>query len=188
MNTSTIEKILLISLFIMMVLLIWKYLEEQETYNRVPLSNNNYITNHTEFSFLDTTLSVTLDAAEISGVSVIIKNLSPDVRSQFEETTGGVHLQAAIIGRGNQYIIYVYNINRMNAIRTISHETIHLMQYRSDRIQILSDSKVLWEGDTLTKETIYNIPYQFRPWEKEAFDGEGGLSEKVETILYGKNM
>lgn len=188
MNTSTIEKIILVALFLIILLLIWKYMGQQETYNQVPLSNNNYITNHTEFSFLDTTLSVTLDAAEISGVSVIVKDLSSDVRIQFAETTGGVDLQAAIIGRGNQYIMYVYRLDRINAIRTISHETIHLMQYRSGRIDILSDSKILWEGDTLTKETIYNIPYQFRPWEKEAFDGEGVLSDKVEKILYGKNM
>ena len=62
------------------------------------------------------------------------------------------------------------------------------MQYRSARLTVLPPDRVIWEDDTLTSDDIYNIPYVDRPWEREAFDGEDGLSDKMEQILYGKNM
>ena len=185
---KSFNKILAIFLLIMVVLLIWKAIQEQVPYNVVSLSGDNYITNQTEYNFADTTLAVALDIAEVKGVSVIMKELTAELREKFRQENTGVELNAAIFGVGNQYILYVSKLTRRESLKVMAHEVIHLMQYRSKRLQVLPPKTIVWESDTITTDKLYDIPYGQRPWEREAFDGEDGLTDKMEEILYGKNM
>lgn len=182
------KTLIFFGLFLLMViLLVLKFRQEAVPYNKVNLSHHNIIHNKTEYTFLDTTLSVTLDFAKVQGVTIIVRDLTPEIREEFSNSNSGVELQAALVGKGSQYILYVYRLNRINSLVTIAHEVIHLMQYRSGRIQLIDPTQISWEGDTISMDRIYNIPYSERPWEKEAFDGETALSEKVERVLYGNN-
>lgn len=183
-----LNKILALIGIALLILMLWKSFYANEPYNIVQIRNVNNITNQTNLEFIDTTLAVGLDIAGISGVNVIIKELTPQVRHNFQKNNVNVELYAAIIGTRSQFILYVRDMNRTDAIGTIAHEVIHLMQYHSGRLVIFPPKEIIWEGDTLTPDDIYNIPYSNRPWEREAFDGEDGLSDKMYEILYGKNM
>jgi len=185
---KSFNKILAIFLLIMVVLLIWKSYQEQIPYNVIPKYTENQIYNQTDFKYADTVLSLALHLAEVRGVSVVIKELTPEIREKFKEQNTGVELHAAIIGGGSQYILYVYQLTRRDALKVMAHEVIHLMQYNSGRLQLLPPDNIVWESDTLKTYNLYNIPYAERPWEREAFDGEDGLTDKMEEILYGKNM
>jgi hypothetical protein len=186
--SKSFNKILVIVLVIMLILVFWKWFEDNRTYNKISLQTNNLIHNQSPFEYADTVLSVALQIAKVDGVSVIIKELTPDIRNRFEEENAGIELNAAVIGRGSQYIVYVHGLTHRDALIVMAHETIHIIQYRSGRLQILSPKSILWETDTLTSHNVQNMPYVDRPWEREAFDGESGLASKMEQILYGKNM
>lgn len=183
-----LNKILAVFAIILIIVMIWKSFYANEPYNTIDISRENHITNQTGLAFIDTTLAVGLDIAGVRGVSVIIKELTPQVRHNFQKNNVNVELYAAIIGTRSQFILYVRDMNRLDAITTIAHEVIHLIQYRTGRLEILPPKEIRWVGDTLTSEDIYNIPYADRPWEREAFDGEDGLADKMEEILYGKNI
>lgn len=184
MSQRVINILSVVVLLIMLILFIGKYLQTETPYNRIELSTNNIIKNESQFSFVDTTLSVALDVAEVRGVYVLVRDLTSDIRQRFSEQNQGVDLQATIIGRGNQYILYVYKLDRIDALKTISHEVIHLMQYHSGRLQIISPTQIIWQNDTLSDTDLYNIRYISRPWEIEAFDNEATLQKKIEKILY----
>jgi hypothetical protein len=185
---KSFNKIIAILLLIVVGLLIWKAFQEQIPYNIVSLSGDNYITNQTEYHFADTALAVALDIAEVKGVSVIIRELTSDLREKFREDNTVVELNAAIFGGGNQYLLYVSKLTRRESLKVMAHEVIHLMQYRSKRLQVLPPKTIIWESDTITSDRLYDIPYGQRPWEREAFDGEDGLASQMDEILYGKNM
>ena len=183
-----LNKILAVILLIILVVLIWKSYKAQEPYSPVPLSGNNFVVNQTEYVWADTTVSVALDIAGVEGVTVVIKDLTPEMRNRFRDDNVGVELNAAIVGSGNQYLLYVYRLNRLDASKVVAHEIIHLLQYRSGRLKILPPKNIVWEGDTISADRLYSIQYSERGWEREAFDGEDGLANKMDEILYGKNM
>lgn len=190
-NNMSPRVIAILSVFLLVfivILFVTKYYQTQTPYNKVQLSGNNIIRNESQFSFIDTTLSVGLDVVNVGGTYILVRDLTSDIRASFSEHNPGVELQATIIGRGNQYILYVYKLDRVNAIQTIAHELIHLTQYHSGRLQIVSPTRIVWERDTLTTEQLYNIQYTQRPWEIEAFGAEGAIASNINKILYGKNM
>lgn len=182
------NKIIAIVGIILLILFLWKAFSTEEPYNKVVLLHANNILNETGMTYIDTTVSVGLNAAGVVGANVIIKELTPEVMGKFNQDQLGVELYGAIVGSRYNFILYIRDVSRFEAVKIVAHEIIHLMQYRSARLMVLPPDRVIWEDDTLTSDDIYNIPYVDRPWEREAFDGEDGLSDKMEQILYGKNM
>lgn len=54
----------------------------------------------------------------------------------------------------------------------LSHEMVHLSQYTTGRLWLnLNTGAVMWEGKIYSS----TVPYEERPWEKEAFDRQRRL-------------
>ncbi len=65
----------------------------------------------------------------------------------------------------------------LTKIITLAHELVHVSQYVTGRLAMFVDASgttVMWEGESLGDFTL--IPYQARPWEKEAFAMERDLA------------
>ena len=58
---------------------------------------------------------------------------------------------------------------------------IHLEQYTSKRLVLLNNGLVNWKGNEIV---VLDYQYNDRPWEIEAFDGQGDLQKRIENILY----
>ena len=152
--------------------------QEQMYFKKVTLSHNNIITNKTSKSFLDTLVSKGLDVLGLKGEFVMIKTMDPSIKGSLGD---GLELRACIIGRDNQYVIYIDDLNREESLTILSHELIHLQQYSSDRLIRMEDHFIMFNGE------VYNIDqiiYKDRPWEIEAFNKQNDLKIKLENILY----
>jgi hypothetical protein len=176
-NKSTI--IISIVVLLLLSLLIYLVTRPEEKFNIIELSNKNFVSNRGSRTYLDTIVQVGLDKLGIEGETVMVKEqpVQRDLGDEFES-------EAYIIYQKGQSIIFMKpNINRLKAIEIISHELIHLEQYRTDRLQILKGGYVCWENDTID---ITTTPYDKRPWEDEAFNYGPLLEEDIKKVLYTK--
>ena len=164
-------------LLLLVALAIFLSIKPEKTFNVIELSNKNLVSNRGSKTYLDTIVQVGLDQMGIEGETVIVKEqpVARDLGDEFES-------EAYIIYQKGQSINFITpRINRMSAIEIISHELIHLEQYRKDRLQILKGGYVCWENDTID---ITTTPYDKRPWEDEAFNYGPLLEEDIKLILY----
>lgn len=169
------NKILLVVLALLLI--VGLYLinkNSNKPYNKVVLSKENHITNLTNTVYLDTIVSVGLSKLKQSNVFVLILPLTQKQIDLFSENG---ELRAQIVGKGGNYIIFVADLTRSEAITVISHELIHLTQYRSGRLKISTDG-VIWE-DKLIGDLLYNK----RPWEIDAFSKQKKLSDEITKVL-----
>ena len=181
--TSKQKLLILIAFLIILDIIIWFATRPPVYYNDVVLSEVNNIKNETEMKYMDTVISVGLDKENISGVSVIIKNLSEPVKEKFH-VESGLDLQAAIIGNETQFILYVTDMGRKACIIPLAHELVHLHQYNSGEFKILTPKSIRWKGVELSDSVVVSIPYQEREWEKIAFQMESSLGKLIEKELY----
>lgn len=175
-NKWTIGFVIFALILFLLVILLSK---EEETFNVIELSNKNLVSNRGSKTYLDTIVQVGLDQLGIEGETVIVKEqpVARDLGDEFES-------EAYIIYQQGQSIIFITpRINRISAIEIISHELIHLEQYRTERLQILKGGYVCWENDTID---ITTTPYDKRPWEDEAFNYGPLLEEDIKKVLYNK--
>lgn len=180
---STTLKIMAVVLLILLILIFWDSYNSNIPYNTVSIDSDNNIVNKTEQRYLDTALLVALNEAQISGVTVVIEELTSTIREQFRQF-GDIHLSAAVVGNGKQFILFVDRFSHKGALTPISHEVIHIMQYHSGRLKSVPDYGVVWEKDTISYDVLRATDYRERPWEMEAFEGEDGLKEKIQKVLY----
>lgn len=169
------NKILLIILAILLI--VGLYLlnkNSNKPYNKVVLSKENNITNLTNTVYLDTIVNVGLSKLKQSNVFVLILPLTQRQIDLFSENG---ELKAQIVGKDNNYIIFVSDLTRSESIAVISHELIHLTQYRSGRL-LLTTKGVVWED-----KLMGNLSYDKRPWEIEAFCSQKNLSNEIEKVL-----
>ena len=162
---------------ISLVFLAIYFAKKEEPFNVIELSNKNLVSNRGSRTYLDTIVQVGLDKMGIEGEVVMVKEQvqERDLGDEFES-------EAYIIYQQGQSIIFMRpNVNRLKAIEIISHELIHLEQYRTERLQILKGGYVCWENDTID---ITITPYDKRPWEDEAFNYGPLLEEDIKSILY----
>lgn len=173
------KNILLIVLAIIILVGIILLATRKETTFRTYTSlNNNYIQNFVESkTYLDTIVMVGLDKLGINGYSVHIRPQTKGFKIDDEFTT-----EAFILGNEYQSAIYTKeSLNRYTAIKILSHELIHLDQYRSGKIKRVGTTGVEWDGELI--EDITLIPYQEREWEKEAFDKGRDLEKEIRKEL-----
>ena len=153
---------------------------KEEIFNRIDIQTTNMVTNRTDRDYLDTIFYVGLNEMNLDSIAITIRQISPDVQALFDSE---LQLKAHIIGKGNQYIIFVDKMGRDEAIKVLSHELIHLKQYYTKKL-ILEKDKVYWDGKEMYQNEINEIEYKRRPWEAEAFAGQRGLEDKIREILY----
>ncbi len=153
---------------------------KEQTFNRIDIETTNMVANRTDRDYLDSIVYVGLNELNLDSVAITIRQISPDVQAMFDSES---QLKAHIIGKGNQYIIFVDEMGRDEAIKVLSHELIHLKQYYTKKL-ILEKDKVYWDGEEIYQREINETEYQRRPWEAEAFAGQRGLENKIREILY----
>lgn len=153
---------------------------KEQTFNRIDIQTTNMVSNRTDRDYLDSIVYVGLNEMHLDSVAITIRQISPDVQAMFDSES---QLKAHIIGKGNQYIIFVDEMGRDEAIKVLSHELIHLKQYYTKKL-ILEKDKVYWDGEEIYQREINETEYQRRPWEAEAFAGQRGLENKIREILY----
>ena len=153
---------------------------KEQTFNRIDIETTNLIANRTDRNYLDSIVYVGLNGLNLDSVAVTIRQISPEVQAMFDSNS---QLKAHIIGKGKQYIIFVDEMSRDEAIKVLSHELIHLKQYYTKKL-ILEKDKVIWDGRVVYQNEINETKYEQRPWEAEAFAGQRGLETKIREILY----
>jgi len=185
-NTALRRKKLIIIIVVAIILsgIIWFFslMRDEHFYNKIENTNDNYVLNQTSYLYMDTVVYVGLAELGIRNKFIVIKPLDGHTIMSTSDDDN-LTLEAAIIGNGTQFVIYVSKMNREKSIRVLSHELIHLKQY-ADRKLIITDSSILWNGVNLPFHVLYDIKYIDRPWEMEAFGYGAILNEKVKYTLY----
>jgi predicted metallopeptidase len=152
----------------------------EQTFNRIDIQTTNMVSNRTDTDYLDSIVYVGLNEMNLDSIAITIRQISPEVQAMFDSES---QLKAHIIGKENQYIIFVDEMSRDEAIKVLSHELIHLKQYYTKKL-ILEKDKVYWDGEEIYQREINETEYERRPWEAEAFAGQRGLENKIREILY----
>lgn len=169
--------LIVVILLLLLSFVVYLALKPEEKFKTIDLSNKNLVTNRGSKTYLDTIVQVGLDKLGIEGHTLMVKE-----QPSSKDLGDGFKSQAYIIYGNNQSIVFINkNINRLKAIKIISHELIHLSQYMTGRLQVIKNGYVVWERDTLH---LPSIPYNERPWEIEAFNYGPLLEEDIKSILY----
>lgn len=163
------------TLLIAIYLLFVSAISKDKFYNEIQLSHSNKVANYTEMKFIDTALSVALDKKDIRNQTIVVNKLSQETKDNF-----GGNLEAMVVHSNSVFYIFTDEVSHKEAINMLSHEVIHIKQYLDKRL-IVIDKQVIWENEHLNHEMI---PYEYRPWEIEAFDEQSELSEQVSQELY----
>ena len=177
------KKIIIIVLIILFLGFIIFYLNrynKTEYFKPIELTENNSIVNTTKQNYMDTIVSVGLDMIKVKNNYITIRDMPDDIKNNFNNQNN-MDLTASIIGADDQYIIYINNVDRITAIKSLSHELIHLQQYYSGKLRVIEAGVVMWNGKEIN---VLDIPYNDRPWEIEAFQGQTDLERKIIETLY----
>lgn len=149
--------------------------DREEYFNQVELSGNNSIVNTLDrVHYYDTILSVGMDGAGLSGVTVVINDMTDAARNQFNG-----ELKAHIRLFNGVYYLFVGALDRGEAIQVIAHEIVHIQQYQSGEL-VYENGEVRWQGEVYTLEE----EYERRPWERDAFDKQSAVEASILNILY----
>lgn len=151
--------------------------QENRYFNQVDLleSYGNTITNNQLPSYYDTILSVGLSSQGVMGTYVVIGQLSDAAKEQFDG-----ELKAHVRFYNGVHYLFINEMDRVDAIKVISHEIIHIYQYNSGQL-FYENGEITWNYE---KYDLSELEYDNRPWEKDAFDKETDLSNKILQILY----
>ena len=156
--------------------------KEEEFLDTIEIESNNIVTNRTDNEYYDNIVEVGLYELGIDCVYVRINDITDQAKRNFGID---VELRAHIIGRGNQYTIWIDEMGQDESIKVLSHELIHLEQYRNREI-VLEEYYVVWRGINYTYGDIERMDYLKRPWEIDAINKSKKLRESMEGILYGR--
>jgi predicted metallopeptidase len=144
------------------------------------LSENNSIVNFSKYQYVDTVVSIGLDVLNIKDNYVTIRDVPEQIVDNFKKQND-MDLGASIIGANDQYIIYINEMSRTTSTKIISHELIHMKQYDSGRLRVIGSGVVMWDEKEMN---VLSVPYNDRPWEKEAFQNQNDLEKKIKERLY----
>jgi pyruvate/oxaloacetate carboxyltransferase len=151
------------------------------TYKKIPLSDRNLIWTTTEWSYLDTIVSVGMDELGIKDMEVLIQHMDERIKSKFEEGSDDVQLKAYVSQWLRGYVISVaVDLGRDDAIDIMSHELIHLVQYEDSSLVVGEGTEVIWGG---ARYDILHTPYNERPWERAAFRKQKELADKIRAKI-----
>jgi hypothetical protein len=171
--------------FLLIGVLIWWVAQtpapKPVTFKPVVLSERNLIWTTTEWSYLDTIISVGMDELGIENTEVLTQEMNERIKNKFEESSEGIELKAYVAPWVRGYVICVAgDLGRDAAIDVISHELIHLVQYADSSLVVEDGTEVIWLG---AKYDILHIPYDERPWEKAAFRKHPELARKIRAKI-----
>lgn len=177
MKTKT-KLILIVSLILIAIGLLSLLINSnnEDYFNPIELSLNNYVTNNGLPKYLDTIITVSLDVANVQGINLVLDKISSEAQNQFSGGDLKAHMRYAY----NHFYLFTDDYGRDESIEIFSHEVIHVQQYFSNDL-VYDGVKVYWKGEEFD---LNEIEYSDRPWEKEAFEKQGEISKQVKNILY----
>ena len=177
-NKKLIITIILLSLSLIGFIIYELLTTEEKYFKHFSLGNENTIINTIENKpYLDTIAHIYLSYLGIDSTLLILKELEKGFTSKNMED---VDIKAKIQNKGKQYIIWISNVSKEEAIKILSHEFVHFNQYYTKRLKI--DSKeIYWEGKLFNH---FEYSYKNYPWEIEAFSLQNTYYKDVLTILY----
>ena len=179
MKKNNLFIILGVLLFLIIILLVYLGNKEGKAFNRVTLdTNKNYVLNTTEYDYYDTIIHIGLIELGYEGIDITVAPLSEKARENFRNSGGDLH--AHLREKDGKYYLFILPSSKEQSITIISHELIHLTQYHTKKL-IYENGVITWEG---RQYGVEEINYNIRPWEEEAFQLEGGLSNQISKILY----
>ena len=158
--------------------------QSQEVYFKPEaFSNKNNILNVTEPKYLDTIVSVGLDVLGVESTFISISHLPENIKDQFGFANPDTQLQAFILSDDSDlFRIYFDKIDKETAITVMSHELIHLKQYYDSKLKV--DLKAQTAEFMGKSYNLQEIPYAERPWEKDAYDNQNDVANKLKKRLY----
>jgi hypothetical protein len=165
-------------ILIILYFLIFKTNSEEKPFNQIQLTENNFIYNEKFPTYYDTILMVAMDEAELAGFNVMLRELTDGAKSQFDGD-----LKAHIRYQNDDFYLFTGKMSKNEAIEVLSHEVIHMLQYRSGNLSY-TNGKVTWMGEVLD---LNSKEYEQRPWEVEAFQKQSQLMGMVKESLWGDN-
>ena len=164
---------------ILIILLVYLRTKEEKPFNRVVLNTQvNFVTNSTEYDYYDTIIHVGLQELGLEGIDISVSVLSETARQNFREAGGDLY--AHIRENNGKYYLFILPSSKSQSITIIAHELIHLTQYHTKKLRYQNET-INWQGQDYG---VDEISYNIRPWEEEAFQQEGELSNKISKILY----
>jgi hypothetical protein len=174
MKNNIVKIVVGVLLLIILYFLIFKTNSEDKPFNQIQLTENNFIYNEKFPTYYDTILMVAMDKAELAGFNVMLRELTDGAKSQFDG-----ELKAHIRYDNDDFYIFIGKMDRNEAIEVLSHEVIHMLQYRSGNLSY-TNGKVTWMGEVLD---LNSKEYEERPWEVEAFQKQSQLIGMVKESL-----
>lgn len=144
-------------------------------FNHVTLPEKNSVTVSTDLpDFYDTIIKVGLGGADLAGLDLLVIPIGEQNRED------GV--LAHVKKFGGRYYLFISVLDRRDAIEVIGHEVWHVIQYDSGELAYdYSTGAVRWEGADYYNEAI---PYEERPWERDAFVNGPVISSRIERELW----
>lgn len=96
-------------------------------------------------------------------------------------STKDVDLQALLtkLPMDHTYTLYLHTFPTTSVETILVHEMIHLDQYERGDLKELGNGKFIWKG----VEYDASMPYDKRPWEKEAFAKQTKILKQVKQIF-----
>ena len=156
---------------------------KEETFLPLDMTSTNLISNRTDKPYLDTIVQLGLQELGFdNGIAVNIRPISDRVKESFDSN---MTLEAHLMGRNSQYMLFIDEMGRDAAIKVISHELVHLRQYQNGDL-FLGRDYVLFKNKKYYDFEIFEMKYEQRPWEAEAYSEQKELYNKLYVKLYGK--
>lgn len=175
MKKNLLKILAVVVLILLVLLLLESNGEKDRPFTQVILNEKNAVNNFERPAFYDTIIKVGLDIMMIDGVIVNVAKLSDGAKSNFDGD-----LKAHVRYFNGSFYLFIDEMSREEAITVISHEIIHMKQYLDEDL-IFENGSVIWRGQQFSLESV---DYDNRPWEKEAFDNEGSVSEDIQKIVW----
>lgn len=177
--------IFILLLFLLVGVLIWWVAQtpapKPVAFRPVVLSERNLIWTTTEWTYLDTIISVGMDELGLENTEVLTQKINERIKNKFEESNRGIELKAYVAPWVRGYVISVAgDLGRNAAIDIISHELIHLVQYADSSLIVGEGTEVIWLG---AKYDILHMSYDERPWERSAFRKHPELARKIRAKI-----
>lgn len=172
------KKIVIFATLLIIILIGLYTIKGDDEFKSIEINKTSNIYNKGGTKYMDTLLYIGLDMLDIRGVTIVIRDLG-----EGKKIDSGTTLRAYIRNVGNQYVLYIANMGRREAIKVISHELIHIKQYNEGRL-IDSGEDIIWCGDTISKGELVGINYFERGWEVEAFKKQDSLDFLILNKLY----
>lgn len=133
-------------------------------------------TNKTSYDMETVCKLILTQIFNINDISLIISTNDKLVK-RFDKDN--IEMQAILQGYPDikQYCLYLRS-TATDLLTIICHEMIHLSQYYRGDLRVVGTT-FKWKGQDYNK-----IPYNDRPWEKEAFGNQSKIEKQVKKLYY----